>query len=132
MTHQERLVREEHQAVKKNMEGRTHTGKRKRHTTAYDRNADSENDSDAALYEDIDMHSSESRGADDEKTESKPGSSRTNPVIIVDSGFSTAIEQPIIKSVIGGALQRKPDGTVVAPRIVKKKVRVEGSSQSVY
>lgn len=57
--------------------------------------------------------------------EQELGKSRATPVVIVDSGFSTAqaISEPISAanvSYVGSALKKAADGSKVAPRIVKK------------
>ena len=56
------------------------------------------------------------------------GKTRANPVVIVDSGFSTEKVDPEPTSTtnvsyIGSALKRAPDGSVVAPRVVQKKAK---------
>lgn len=57
------------------------------------------------------------------------GSSRTNPVVIVDAGFSTTTLSPEESPAntkspaaqVGAALKRNADGSVIAPKITKRK-----------
>lgn len=54
------------------------------------------------------------------------GKSRSNPVVIVDSGFSTAPSELApsvtrIASEVGSALKRNADGSVIAPKISERK-----------
>ncbi|GBE84926.1 Putative ATP-dependent RNA helicase [Sparassis crispa] len=57
--------------------------------------------------------------------QSGDGLSKSDPIVVVDSGSITSIvptAQPApTPSVVGSALHRNPDGSVVAPRIVKRK-----------
>ena len=107
------------------MDGRTGRGKRRRHNDA---NFPAENDSDESDEEedtrmDVDGHD-EGAGGDEDVPE---GTSRSKPVVIVDSGFSTTVQSPepevkvtVLPSAVGSALRHNPDGTVVAPKISKK------------
>ena len=66
---------------------------------------------------------------DDDGEDVAEGMSRSKPVIIVDSGFSTTVQSPEPESLpplptvaaVGSALKRNADGTVVAPKISKRK-----------
>lgn len=56
--------------------------------------------------------------------EEEEGMSRSNPVVIVDSGFSTAPAASIstvTQIEVGSALQRNADGSAVTPRISERK-----------
>ena len=107
------------------MDGRAQTGKRRRRdNTLVAAITDSEDD-DAVLDETaLDVDRDDTQGADAEE-----GTSRSRPVVIVDSGFSTTVqppeeeEVPMIPTptVVGSALKRNADGTVAAPRISKRK-----------
>ncbi|KAI0662646.1 P-loop containing nucleoside triphosphate hydrolase protein [Cubamyces menziesii] len=124
-THLSRLEKQEDLEVKRAMDGRTGRGKRRRHNGA---NFPVENDSDESDEEedtkmDVDGHD-EGAGGDEDVPE---GTSRSKPVVIVDSGFSTTVQSPepevkvtVLPSAVGSALRHNPDGTVVAPKISKK------------
>lgn len=100
------------------MNGRARSGKRKRSAVTYDSAAEDDDMSD----EDFEMKDVMPDAENEEDEATVPGSSRTNPVVVVDSGFATAVEMPApATTTIGGALQRNSDGTIIAPRIVKKK-----------
>lgn len=66
---------------------------------------------------------------DGEPTGDEVGSSRANPVVIVDAGFSTTPLQPKEGSTpvaapvaqVGSALKRTADGSVAAPKIAKRR-----------
>ena len=66
---------------------------------------------------------------DDDGEDIAEGMSRSKPVIIVDSGFSTTVQSPEPESLpslptvaaVGSALKRNADGTVAAPKILKRK-----------
>ncbi|KAJ8494910.1 hypothetical protein ONZ51_g2046 [Trametes cubensis] len=124
-THLSRLEKQEDLEVKRAMDGRTGRGKRRSHNDA---NFPVENDSDESDEEedtkmDVDGHD-EGAGGDEDVPE---GTSRSKPVVIVDSGFSTTVQSPepevkvtVLPSAVGSALRHNPDGTVVAPKISKK------------
>ncbi|KAJ3556480.1 hypothetical protein NM688_g2004 [Phlebia brevispora] len=120
ITHKELVEREEHHEVKRTMHGRSHAGKRKRSALTYDSPVDEYASDDAR--EDSEKDFDGAMAVESREPESTPGSSRANPVVLVDSGFSTKVEVPTpVTTMVGSALQRNADGTVVAPRVVKKK-----------
>lgn len=63
---------------------------------------------------------------DDDEDDFMPldGSSASNPVVIIDSGFSTTTVELTSKpkvTNIGSALKRNADGSVTAPKVLKRK-----------
>ncbi|KIP08553.1 hypothetical protein PHLGIDRAFT_29519 [Phlebiopsis gigantea 11061_1 CR5-6] len=117
-THRERLEREEHNEVRRAVGGTSGRNKRKRMSNVY-HGAASESSED-----DLDI-TSETTGSIAAVPDRELGKSRATPVVIVDSGFSTAQQnsEPVPTanvSYIGSALKKTPGGSVVPPRIVKK------------
>lgn len=98
-THQDRLDRFEDKEVRKVIEGKV-GGKRKRNNVA------------EPIYD------NEDEGDFMDLDEPPVGSSVANPVVVVDEGFSTA---PVSAPSVGSALRKNPDGSVIAPKIAKKK-----------
>lgn len=103
------------------MDGSSSLKKRKRNTKTYNGAAsDSEGDQSDIPVED------ESPVVQNNIPQQELGTSRATPVVIVDSGFATVKEGREPASVakmsyIGSALKTTPDGSVVPPRIIKKK-----------
>ncbi|PPQ66256.1 hypothetical protein CVT24_007274 [Panaeolus cyanescens] len=103
-THQERIEALEDSEVRKAIHG--NLGKRKRHTFSVDEN-------DEPANEDINEISDKSTSAAlpvEVQDQSAPPPKNSNP----DSLKPTT-------SVVGSALQRNPDGSLVAPKVVKKR-----------
>ncbi|EKM60771.1 uncharacterized protein PHACADRAFT_203923 [Phanerochaete carnosa HHB-10118-sp] len=129
VTHQERIAKEEHHEVKRALEGSTGRKKRKRPYRSYTGAAtDSEDEQDAPTGED-------GRSSPSAAPEPESGKTRANPVVIVDSGFSTVKQEPILTpavnvSYIGSALKRAPDGSAIAPRVVKKQAKSRAAPSS--
>lgn len=101
-THQDRLDRLEDKEVRHAVEGQPLAGKRKRQRAP----------TPTSLHED-----------DDEEDDFVPLDG-SNPVVMIDSGFSTARAEPSSKpkvTTIGSALKRNADGTTVAPKVLKRK-----------
>ncbi|GJE85929.1 ATP-dependent RNA helicase [Phanerochaete sordida] len=122
ITHQDRVEKEEHQEVKRVMEGSSNGKKRRRSAKSYV-GAASDSEEEPEAYMDDDHRSSPAVALDLE-----PGKTRANPVVIVDSGFATTKQEPepapaVNVSYIGSALKRAADGSIVAPRIVKRKTK---------
>ncbi|EIN12593.1 P-loop containing nucleoside triphosphate hydrolase protein [Punctularia strigosozonata HHB-11173 SS5] len=108
ITHEETIARQEDKEIRHALYG---AKGRKRTRELY---ASSESGSD----EDI-AHESHDTGGPE-----AIGSSRSNPVIVVDEGSSIKGGKPsdsIATMTIGSALARKADGTLVAPRVVARK-----------
>ena len=126
-THQDRLDREEDKEIRRAFDGTAlgRGNKRRRrqpkHEVAYD--ATDESDGIESVVG--------AMSVDEEE-----GKSRTNPVVIVDSGFSTAPVDsgPKITLIgeVGSALQRNADGSTVAPRISKKKPKQQKVNHYTY
>ncbi|KAH9846064.1 P-loop containing nucleoside triphosphate hydrolase protein [Lenzites betulinus] len=124
-THLHRLEKQEDLDVKRVLDGRTGQGNRRRRNDAL---LAAINDSDESADEAVEasMHVDGSLDHEDDVLE---GMSRSKPVVIVDSGFSTSIQFPYDEdpapkassSTVGSALRRNPDGTVVAPKVPKRK-----------
>lgn len=126
VTHQERIEKEEHNEVRRVVHGASSGKKRKRSSKPYTAAAsDSEGDDFSDLPGDTSNMQEASAGSiPDEEL----GKSRATPVVIVDSGFSTVKEDPEPApasnvSYIGSALKRTADGSVVPPKVVKKKAK---------
>ncbi|EMD39965.1 hypothetical protein CERSUDRAFT_92451 [Gelatoporia subvermispora B] len=118
-THKERLEKDEDKEVRHAISGVK--GKRSRIRDAYSRHSAKESDEeDDGLPTEFMQVDQEERATASPQPEE--GSSRATPIVVVDEGFSThqVLEGPKI-SVIGSALQRNADGTVVAPKIVTRK-----------
>ncbi|KAI0724370.1 P-loop containing nucleoside triphosphate hydrolase protein [Cerioporus squamosus] len=141
LTHQQRLDQLEDKEVRRVMDGRTGTPKRrKRENTLVAAATDSEDD-DAGSFADLDeaaMDVDRKPASDEEGARTEEGLSRSKPVIVVDSGFSTSIHShgeedepmPPTITVVGSALKRNADGNVAAPRISKRKLR--GGKKSAF
>ena len=121
VTHQQRLDEQEDREVKRAMGGRSAPSKRRRRPNTFDApdiESDPGEDTGSDPQMDIDCQDIEGEGP-----------SRSKPVVVVDSGFSTALrpstfddEEPLPQGTqVGGALKRNADGTVVAPRISERK-----------
>ncbi|EIW64851.1 P-loop containing nucleoside triphosphate hydrolase protein [Trametes versicolor FP-101664 SS1] len=121
-THLRRLEKEEDLDVRRALDGRAGKGKRRRNDAPPSEAGDRE-ESDEDAYMDIDRSTRYTREHDNVQE----GMSRSRPVVIVDSGFSTAVqssgfEDPLPStSVIGSALRHNSDGTTAAPKISKRK-----------
>ncbi|KAG8930712.1 putative ATP-dependent RNA helicase DHR1 [Tulasnella sp. 418] len=112
-THAQRIAKEEHQSVKTVLDGSGNKRKRRRIDIEVD-----DDDSEASELEDNDM--------DPLAIDSVPKTDRF--VSVVEEGLTSlgsSVVTPAIKTSatvsIGSALLRNPDGSVVAPRVVKRK-----------
>ena len=123
-THKDILDKKEDKEVRQAIDGIARKGKRRRGRALA-----------AQMY---DGDESEPEGEDDMlvdaderevRNEDEAGSSRANPVIIVDAGFSTTALSPEESSApavppvsqVGSGLKRNADGSVVAPKVAKRK-----------
>lgn len=119
-THQDRLDQAEDKDVRRAMGHTQPTGKRRKRNGGFTGVADDDDGSE----EDIALNEgSTSYMAVDDVPDMKEGSSKDRPVVIVDSAVIAPVAEQADKSggTVGSALQRNADGTVVAPRILKKK-----------
>ncbi|KAI0670084.1 P-loop containing nucleoside triphosphate hydrolase protein [Trametes maxima] len=127
-THLHRLEKEEDLDTKRTLDGRAGKGKRRRGLDILIPPAPDSEDSDEDAYGarmDVDQHEPSGQELEENVQE---GMSRLRPVVIVDSGFSTAVQtsevedpMPISPSAtIGSALRRNANGSVVTPKITKK------------
>ena len=129
LTHEERLQKEEHHEVKRVMTGVPTGKKRKRSSKAYTAAVTGSEDEPSDGDDLLDDTSSPTAGPASTH-EQELGRTRATPVVIVDSGFSTVKETseaapaPNV-SYIGSALKKAPDGSVVAPRVVKKAAKAK-------
>ncbi|KAH7885390.1 P-loop containing nucleoside triphosphate hydrolase protein [Phlebopus sp. FC_14] len=109
LSHRELLDKTEDLEVRRSMDGRSGVRRRQR--------------SDFTV---LDPDESESDESELNGMSAEPGTSITNTVgpteiPVVDVSTSLAVpEKSFHSSVVGGALKRNPDGTILAPRIVKK------------
>ncbi|EGO23947.1 hypothetical protein SERLADRAFT_362091 [Serpula lacrymans var. lacrymans S7.9] len=95
------------------MEGRA--GKRKRRNDEYTIHNPVESDEDL----DGELETSKHKGSD---VAGVAGSSKSKHIIVVDTTGSTSVNPTApSSSAVGGALKRNADGSVAAPRVVKKK-----------
>ena len=107
-TNRERLEKLEDKETRRAIEG--HAGKRKRNGDIFDV-LDADDDVDDEV-EDMEMGD-------------VPIATNGQKGVVVGSGSMSSTTQLVAStsSTVGSALQRKPDGSVVAPRIAKKKQR---------
>ncbi len=121
-THLRRLEKEEDLDVRRALDGRAGKGKRRRNDAPPSAAGDSE-ESDEDAHMNIDRPARHTR--EDENVQE--GMSRSRPVVIVDSGFSTVVQSSGLEdsvpstSVIGSALRHNPHGTTAVPKISKRK-----------
>ena len=112
------------------MDGRSAHGKRRRRLDTFspaDFGGIEEDDDD--LNSGVDVGFKTQHGMDDGADEDvQEGMSRSKPVVVVDSGFSTKEQSPEMEdsifappSTVGSALKRNADGSVAAPRISNRK-----------
>ncbi|KAH9950532.1 P-loop containing nucleoside triphosphate hydrolase protein [Amylocystis lapponica] len=125
-THKALQDAQEDMDVRRVLDGRTGKGKRQRNRNLpLPAVSDSEDDDDDFLME-VDARD----GVETSNPPENEGKSRSQPVIIVDSGFATQVvsaveedarQNTVSLSTVGSALHRNVDGSVVAPRIGKRK-----------
>ncbi|KAI0768467.1 P-loop containing nucleoside triphosphate hydrolase protein [Trametes elegans] len=126
-THRNRLEKEEDLEVKRAMDGRANKGKRRRLNEPLIPLIGDSDDSDVDL-KDTKMDVGARSDSVHEDEDVQEGMSRSKPVVIVDSGFSTTVQSPETDHpapapsniAVGSALRHNPDGTVVAPKISKR------------
>ncbi|KAI0757185.1 P-loop containing nucleoside triphosphate hydrolase protein [Daedaleopsis nitida] len=125
-THQQRLDEFENKEVRRAMDGRSGGTKRRRRNDDFPAafRDDSEGDDD-----DFDNGRMDVDDEQDSGEVAPEGTSRSNPVVIVDSGFSTTaqaspeddyIVAKLPHAAVGSALKRNADGSVSEPRIAKR------------
>ncbi|RPD63130.1 P-loop containing nucleoside triphosphate hydrolase protein [Lentinus tigrinus ALCF2SS1-6] len=124
LTHQQRLDQLEDKEVRRVMDGRAGTGKRRRRENAL---LTAASDSDE-LDDFADDPDEAAMDVDRQGAHAEEGTSRSRPVVIVDSGFSTTVQsheedEPMLpaSATVGSALKRNADGTVAAPQVSKRK-----------
>ncbi|TFY66717.1 hypothetical protein EVG20_g4366 [Dentipellis fragilis] len=120
LTNQALLDKYEDKEVRRAMEGRS--GKRRR-GDRFDGVNDAESDEEDAI---LDKAAAMEVDVED-GNEQEEGLTRDKPVVVVDSSFSAPSEPKVLPSV-GSALQRNADGSVVAPRIIRKKEKGKSAS----
>ncbi|PCH40127.1 nucleoside triphosphate hydrolase protein [Wolfiporia cocos MD-104 SS10] len=127
-THKDLIDKQEDKEVRKAINGLSAKGKRHRQPLLLASDSSDEDEDEVML---LGAAGSDNDGKS-KVHESEEGKSRANPVVIVDSGFSTTTlppepsPEPVTApstSAVGSALKRNPDGTVVAPKISKKKAK---------
>ncbi|KAA1469988.1 P-loop containing nucleoside triphosphate hydrolase protein [Dentipellis sp. KUC8613] len=124
LTNQALLDKHENKEVRQTMEGRL--GKRRRgdrFNGLNDADSDEEDailDKAATMEVDIEDGSKQEEGFEQEDFVQEEGLTRDKPVVVVDSSFS-APSEPNAPPLVGSALQRNPNGSFVAPRIIRKK-----------
>lgn len=127
MTNEELQAKQEDKEARRAIEGRI-AGKRKRKRNAYSGiggASDSEEDLDDEEREVGGGKTSEGVDADME-LDPGPGSSRASPVIVQDEEFDwkhSTGPNIIDVSTVGGALRKNADGTLCAPKVVKRKAK---------
>lgn len=127
MTNEELQAKQEDKEARRAIEGRI-AGKRKRKRNAYSGiggASDSEEDLDDEEREVGGGKTSEGVDADME-LDPEPGSSRASPVIVQDEEFDwkhSTGPNIIDVSTVGGALRKNADGTLCAPKVVKRKAK---------
>ncbi|KAI5122781.1 hypothetical protein M0805_000125 [Coniferiporia weirii] len=110
-TNEELQAKLEDKEVRRVMESRV-KGRRRRRDAYSDMNEDSEGEEGT---EDVEMR---------EVPAPEPGSSRASPVVIFDEEplFAPSDQAHVVEGVaVGSALRKNPDGTVKAPKIVKRR-----------
>lgn len=119
-THQDRLDKSEDKDVRRAMGHTQPSGKHRKRTGGFTGVADDDDGSeeDMAFNE-----GSTSYMVVDDVPDVKEGLSKDRPVVIIDSAVIAPAAEQADKSggTVGSALQRNADGSVVAPRILKKK-----------
>ena len=123
-THKDILDKQEDKEVRRAIDGTARHGKRGRGKTSVAQTYDG--DESGSEAEDDVLGDARPNGS---RKDDEVGSSRANPVVIVDAGFSTAALPPedvhvsAASSVlqVGSALKRNAAGSVVAPKVAKRK-----------
>ena len=125
-THQHRLEQLEDKEVRRVLDGRSGKGMRRRTINSALLAGDYSEEEAYGVPMEVDARA---EADDDDGEDVAEGMSRSKPVIIVDSGFSTTVQSPEPESLpplptvaaVGSALKRNTDGTVAAPKISKRK-----------
>lgn len=119
-TTKQRLDKLEDKEVRRALDGRTGNGKRRRQNDIYEvvgamgSGSDEDEDGDDEGGKTMDMHVDGDGDGDEKRTQTAQ-----KQVIVVDS-----TSQPVAStSTVGSALQRNPDGSIVAPKIKRLKGR---------
>ncbi|TBU35061.1 P-loop containing nucleoside triphosphate hydrolase protein [Dichomitus squalens] len=124
-THQHRLEQLRDKEVRRTLDGRSGKGKRRR-TANPTLLAAEDSEEEYGVPMEVDALA---EADDDDGEDVQEGMSRSRPVVVIDSGFSTTAQSPGSESLpslptvpaVGSALKRNADGTIVAPRISKRK-----------
>ncbi|PIL32147.1 hypothetical protein GSI_06853 [Ganoderma sinense ZZ0214-1] len=122
-THQHRLDQLEDKEVRRALDGRSGKGRRRRDNNPTLAGASDDEGDTNDFRMDVDVL--------DEDEDVQEGMSPSKPVVIIDSGFSTTVQSPEPERehlsptlvAVGAALRRNADGSVVTPRISKRRPR---------
>ena len=120
-THKEILDHQEDKDIRHALSGQTSKRKRKRKGLVYTSGASDDSGNDESDFDDGMQVDEQDEPSDDEL-----GKSRSRPIVVVDSGFSTApatseVAVTKISSEVGSALKRDVNGKAVAPAVKKAK-----------
>lgn len=124
LTNQDRLEKAEDKVVRRAMGHTQPAGKHRKRNGGFTGVA-SDNDDDDSEEELALNGASTSCMIVDDAVDLKEGSSKERPVVIFDSALPVPAEGQVAPSnaIVGSALQKNADGSVVAPRIMKKKAK---------
>lgn len=118
-THKELLDQQEDKDVRHTISGHTSKRKRKQNGPTYTSAAFDDSD------EDFDLDEGMQVDKEDDLSDDELGKSRSKPIIVVDSGFSTAPDtsEVVVKKIaeVGSALRRDANGQTVKPVVKKSK-----------
>lgn len=122
-THKEILDHQEDKDIRHALSGQTSKRKRKRKGPAYTSGASDDSGNDESDFDDGMQVDEQDEPSDDDD---ELGKSRSRPIVVVDSGFSTApatseVAVTKISSEVGSALKRDVNGKAVAPAVKKAK-----------
>ena len=122
-THKEILDHQEDKDIRHALSGQTSKRKRKPKGLAYTSGASDDSGNDESDFDDGMQVDEQDEPSDDDD---ELGKSRSRPIVVVDSGFSTApatseVAVTKISSEVGSALKRDVNGKAVAPAVKKAK-----------
>jgi ATP-dependent RNA helicase DHX37/DHR1 len=112
MSHRERLDKTDDMEVRRVMEGRSNKRRRRNNDFTVTGPGDSDSESEDAELDAMDTYV--------DRNPPKPIGPDEVPIVDVSTNLAVS-EKSTQPLVVGGALRRNPDGTVMAPRVVKKK-----------
>lgn len=130
ITHKQKQDELEDREIRRAIDGQTGNKKRKRGpiTAAFASEEDSDEDFDGVQggYANVNEEMGDKQDKRDESM-MEDGLSRSKPIVVIDSGFATAtVDEPDVASeppAVASALRRNPDGSIVAPKVVKRKAK---------